>query len=48
VTLIEATIEKDALTVDFQQVLRTRGCSGGTAESQFHVREGSGIQNLFP
>ena len=36
-SLIETAVEKDAIAVDFKQVLRTGGGAGGTAEFEFHV-----------
>jgi hypothetical protein len=39
-TLEEATIEEDALAVDFEEVLRTGGGAGGAAEFDFHQGKG--------
>lgn len=34
--LVEATIEQDALAIDFKEVLRASGGSGSAAEFDFH------------
>ncbi len=44
--LIEAAIQQDALAIDFEQVLRTGGGAGGTAEFEFHVSVGFSERNL--
>ena len=38
--LEEAAVEEDALAVDFEEVLRTGGGAGGTAEFDFHQGKG--------